>query len=245
MADALVWISGASGGIGSALADVAAGDGARVIDISRHGREGLEHVAADLSDPSSWLVVAEAFARELRGFGGDRVVFVHAAGTIDPIGFAGEVDAEQYNSSAILNSAAPQALGNAFLAAAKDVDARRELIMLTSGAASSVYPGWSAYGAGKAAIDQWVRDVGAEQGRRGGVQVIAVAPGTVDTAMQAQIRATPADDFPQRDKFVGLHERGELADPNEVARTIWTLPGRGLDNGAVVDLRELASSGER
>lgn len=239
-----MWISGASTGIGRALAAAVPWEDARVIDISRTGGAGLEHVEADLSDPASWPVVAQSFAQELRDFSGDVVVFVHAAGTIEPMGYAGEVDGDAYARGIVLNSAAPQALGHAFLSAARDVDARRHIVMLTSGAAKSVYPGWSSYGAGKAAVDQWVRNAGAEQDDRGGVEVIAITPGTVDTDMQERIRETSERDFPRRSKFVELHEQGELEDPDRVARQIWELLDRDLDNGSVVDLRELTSTGE-
>lgn len=240
-----MWISGASSGIGKALADAVPWDDARVIDISRSGAADLEHIEADLSDPGGWTLVAESFERELREFSGQAAVFVHAAGTIEPMGFAGEVDGEAYSRSVVLNSAAPQALGHAFLSAARGVDARRYIVMLTSGAAKSVYPGWSNYGAGKAAVDQWVRTVGAEQDDRGGVQVIAITPGTVDTGMQQRIRETSEQDFPKRSKFVNLHERGELEDPDRVARQIWECFDRDLDNGSVVDLRELAAGSEK
>ncbi|MDQ3356349.1 MAG: SDR family NAD(P)-dependent oxidoreductase [Actinomycetota bacterium] len=244
MSEALVWISGGSGGIGRALAAAVPWDGARVIDISRRGSPDLEHVEADLSDSASWGTVAQSFERELRAFSGDVVVFIHAAGTLEPMGFAGEVDSDSYARNVVLNSAAPQTLGHGFLAAAREVDARRHLVMLTSGAASSVYAGWSSYGAGKAAVDQWVRNVGAEQDERGGVQVISVTPGTVDTGMQAHIRETSEEDFPKREKFVDLHEKDELEDPDRVAREIWGLLDRDLDNGAVVDLRELTTASD-
>jgi NAD(P)-dependent dehydrogenase (short-subunit alcohol dehydrogenase family) len=240
MTTSLIWISGASGGIGRALAGTVPWDGARVIGISRTPAEGVDHVEADLSDPSSWPAVAASFEKELAGFDGERVVFVHAAGTVEPIGFAGEVDTDAYAANVVLNSAAPQVLGHLFLAAARDVQADRHLVMLTSGAAKSVYPGCTAYGAGKAAIDQWVRDAGAEQEVRGGVRVISVAPGTVDTGMQAQLRQTSEDDFPSREKFVDLHEAGKLTDPEEVAGQMWSLLDKPLDNGSVVDLRKLA-----
>jgi NAD(P)-dependent dehydrogenase (short-subunit alcohol dehydrogenase family) len=242
MATSLTWISGASAGIGGALARTVPWEG-RVIGISRRppeGPDGIEHLEADLADPPSWAAVGKSFRRELEGFGGERVVFVHAAGTLDPMGFAGEVDTDAYRANVVLNSAAPQVLGHLFLAAVAGLDIAGYLVMLTSGAARSVYPGWSSYGAAKAATDQWVRDVGAEQRLRGGVQVLAVAPGTVDTDMQARMRATSEDDFPDRAKFVDLHREGKLSDPEDVARRIWTLLGRDLDNGSVVDLRQLA-----
>jgi benzil reductase ((S)-benzoin forming) len=239
MSDTLIWISGASSGIGKALADTAPWDDPRIIDISRRGAPGVEHVEADLSDPTSWPTVAESFRRELDGFSGERVVFVHAAGSVRPIGFAGEVDTEEYTRNVLLNSAAGQVLGHAFLAAAKDLDAQRYLVMLSSGAASLVGAGWSSYGAGKAALDQWVRDVGAEQDQRGGVQVVAVAPGVVATDMQQHIRETEPEDFPKRDKFVELHESGQLSDPDEVAGQMWSLLEKGgFKNGAILDLRE-------
>ncbi|HET9443026.1 MAG TPA: SDR family NAD(P)-dependent oxidoreductase [Acidimicrobiales bacterium] len=238
----LIWISGASSGIGRALAETVPFEGARVIGISRRPAPGLAHVEADLSDPASWPRVGESFRRELDGGAFDRVVLVHAAGTVDPVGFAGEVDDAAYAANVVLNSAAGQVLGHLFLAAARRATGRRHLLMLTSGAATSVYPGWTAYGAGKAALDQWVRDAGAEQDIRGGVQVLSVAPGTVDTGMQEQLRSTSEDDFPQRGKFVELHEEGRLSDPAEAAARIWGLLDRGLPNGSVVDLRQLATA---
>jgi NAD(P)-dependent dehydrogenase (short-subunit alcohol dehydrogenase family) len=240
MTCSLVWISGASGGIGQALAKTVPWDNARVIGINRERPAGaVEHLKADLADPSTWPTVGASFRRELEGFNGQHVAFIHAAGANDPIGFAGEVDSDAYLRNVLVNSAAPQVLGQLFLAAVRSLDAHRYLVMLTSGAAQSVYPGWSSYGAGKAAIDQWVRNVGAEQDQRGGVQVLSVAPGTVDTAFQQQLRDTPGADFPSRQKFLDLYKQGNLSDAQDVAGQIWALTNRDLDNGSVIDLRKL------
>lgn len=236
---ALIFISGASGGIGRALVNSVPWPRARVVGISRtSGANGIEHLEADLSDPHSWARVAARFRDAATGYAGDRVVFIHAAGTVDPIGFAGAVDAQRYSDNVVLNSASPLVLGALFIEAVRDLDARRQLVHLTSGAAKSVYPGWSSYGAAKAGVDQWVRNVGAEQGSTG-VQVLAVAPGTVATDMQAALRATTEQDFPMRQKFVDLHRDGKLADPDEVARRIWRLLDETYDNGSVLDLRQL------
>ena len=234
-----MWISGASSGIGKALAAGVPWPGARVIDISRSGADGLEHVAADLAEPAGWDAASQSFGNELSQHTGDRAVFIHAAGSLDPIGFVADVDSGPYRRNVVLNSAAPQVLGQAFVAAAAGRSGRNQMVVLTSGAAKSVYPGWASYGAAKAAVDQWVRDVGAEQEIRGGVQVVAIAPGTVDTPMQRRIRETTEAAFPQRQKFVDLHESGKLTDPEEVARKIWQLLDGDLDNGSVVDLRDI------
>lgn len=250
MVDTIVWITGASSGIGAALAAEIPFSPARIIDISRSGPatnppEGsvIEHLPADLSDPSTWAGVEAHLGAQLGDFDGQRAVFVHNAGTIDPIGFAGEVDSEAYRRNVVLNSAAPQTLGHAFLKAIADsgFDGEAHLLMLTSGAASTPYEGWSSYSAGKAAVDMWVRAAGAEQARRGTrCRVVAVAPGTVDTAMQTYLRTMDEADFPQVGKFHKRHASGQLTDPADAARGIWSVLDHDLDNGSVVDLRSLA-----
>jgi NAD(P)-dependent dehydrogenase (short-subunit alcohol dehydrogenase family) len=243
MAASLVFVTGASSGIGLALARAVPWRDARVVNVSRRRgapAPGFEHFPADLADPASWPRVAELFGRELKGFAGERVLFAHSAGTLEPIGFAGEVDAAAYTRQVLLNSAAPQVLGDAFLRAARETRARCTLLVISSGAAHSVYQGWSAYGAGKAAVDQWVRTAGAEQASRGGrVRVLAVAPGIVETAMQQQIRAAGARDFPEVARFQQLHEAGELKTPDTAARQLWKLLAGDFENGAVLDLRTL------
>jgi benzil reductase ((S)-benzoin forming) len=236
----LVFVTGASSGIGLALARSVPWAGARVVDISRRGAPGLEHFPADLAEPGAWRAVAALLAREMKGFDGERVVLVHCAGTLEPIGFAGEVDAEAYARQVLLDAAAPQVLGDAFLRAAQHTRSPCTLLMISSGAAHHVYEGWSAYGAGKAALDQWVRTVGAEQARRGGrCRVLAVAPGIIETAMQAQIRATPPADFPEVQRFRSLQREGALRAPEDAARDLWDLVLRGdFANGAVLDLRD-------
>jgi benzil reductase ((S)-benzoin forming) len=236
----LVWVTGASSGLGRALTATVPWPGATVVGVSRRPPEAdVEHVTADLADPAEWSRVGEVIAASLRRREWERIALLHAAGTIDPVGFAAEVDPDRYRANVLLNAAAPLVLGQLFLRAVRDLSARRHLVLLTSGAARTVYPGWSAYGAAKAAVDQWVRDVGAEQRLRGGVQVLAIAPGTVDTPMQAVLRSVDERDFPQRQKFLDLHAAGRLTPPEEAARAIWRLLDRDVESGSVVDLREL------
>lgn len=235
----LVFVTGSSSGIGLALVRSVPFADARVIGISRRAAPGTEHFAADLSDPASWPRVAELFARELEGFAGDGVFLLHSAGSLDPIGFAGEVDAAAYTRQVLLNAAAPQLLFDGFLRAARGTEAPCTILNVGSGAARNVYEGWSAYCAGKAAADHWIRTVGAEQQRRGTrCRLLSVAPGVVATAMQEAIRATPERDFPQLARFRELHEDGDLRDPDQVAKELWALLDRDLENGAVVDLRD-------
>lgn len=239
MTPPLVFVSGGSSGIGRALIEALPWPGARVLNLSRRPAPGSEHVAVDLAGPSGWARAAACFERELAGFSGELAVFVHAAGTLTPICFAGEGDPDVYRQNVLLNSAAPQLLGDAFLRALGRGSARGWLLFIGSGASTGVYEGWSGYGAGKAATDQWVRTVGAEQAARGDrCRIVCVAPGVVATPMQEEIRATPAEHFPQVERFEALHSEGQLRDPAEVARELWAVRERELPNGAVIDLRD-------
>ena len=240
MSDTIAWISGASSGIGAALAATIPFDDAHIVDISRSGgTAGAEHLPNDLADPASWSAVGAHFRARLDTFTGRRALFVHSAGMLEPIGFAGEVDDGAYSTNVVLNAAAPQVLGHLFLRAVDEsgFSGRADIVMLTSGAAKNPYPGWSSYSAGKAAVDAWVTAVGQEREQRGGqVRVVAIGPGVVATPMQAQIRATPVEDFPRRQKFVDLFESGGLASPEDAARAIWSRL-EDLPNGAVTDVR--------
>jgi benzil reductase ((S)-benzoin forming) len=236
---ALVIVTGGSAGIGRAL--LAHAPAGPRVDVSRSGPPdaGTDHVAADLADPAVWADVAAELTARIAAADVDRVTVVLNAGVIDPIGPAGHVDHTAYTRSVLLNGAAPQVLGERLLAALEDHPAdRRELVLISSGAARTAYPGWSAYGAAKAATDHWVRTVAAEQARTARpVRVLAVAPGVVATAMQEVIRDTDEAAFPSVGRFRDLHRDGALADPDEVAVGLW----RRLDDpdvGPVTDLRD-------
>lgn len=239
MSGPLVFVTGGSSGIGRAMIESCPWPEARIWNLSRRPAPGAEHLAVDLATPAGWARAAACFDGELAGYTGTLAVLVQAAGTLTPIRFAGEGDPDAYRANVLLNSAAPQILGDAFLRALTRSVARGWLVVVGSGAARHAYEGWSGYCAGKAAADHWVRTAGAEQARRGDrCRLLCVAPGVVATPMQAEIRATPACDFPEVERFRALDREGALRDPRELARALWALRDRELANGAVIDLRD-------
>jgi benzil reductase ((S)-benzoin forming) len=72
--------------------------------------------------------------------------------------------------------------------------------------------------------------------------VCAVAPGTVDTDMQARIRGCSSDQFAQVDKFLQLKTSGSLTPPERAASALihLLLEGR-FKNGGRYDLRKMSS----
>jgi len=235
----LVIVTGGSAGIGHALLATAPADAHR-ITVSRRPAPDVArgHLEADLADPESWARVGDVIDAVATEREWARITCIQSAGTLEPIGFAGEVDPGRYQTNVLLNAAAPQVLGHRFLGAVSHLRCRRELVMVSSGAARKDYPGWSSYGAAKAALDRWVSTVGAEQRERGGVRVLSLTPGVVATAMQERIRTTDPRDFPRVERFRGLHEEGELEEPEAVARRFWAvLDDDEVPSGTVLDLR--------
>lgn len=236
----LVVITGASSGLGLAIARQVPFQ-ARMVDISRSGpppTSGIEHIRANLSEVDNWSAVAQAIRDIVSAERPERSAFIHAAATLSPMGFAGEVDDEPYAANIVLNSAAGQFLGHVYLSSVAGHGGEHDLVMISSGAATSPYQGWSSYGAGKAALNHWVRHAGAEQKSRGGVRVSAIAPGVIDTAMQTEIREMPEEDFPRVERFRELHDQGKLVSPEEAAQRFWKVLESGLETGSVVDLRD-------
>jgi NAD(P)-dependent dehydrogenase (short-subunit alcohol dehydrogenase family) len=74
------------------------------------------------------------------------------------------------------------------------------LVNVSSGASGHPYQGWAAYCATKAGVDMATEVVALEE-RDHGLSAYSVAPGLVDTDMQAAIRATAEDRFPDVARF--------------------------------------------
>jgi hypothetical protein len=55
--------------------------------------------------------------------------------------------------------------------------------------------------------------------------------------MQAEIRGTNVNHFPDVDRFRQLKEAGDLISPEEAARKMWAAIESRLESGAVIDLR--------
>ena len=117
---------------------------------------------------------------------------------------------------------------------------RVRITTISSGAAVRPIASWSAYCTAKAGLDMWTRCLAAE-GAEMNLSAISVAPGIVDTDMQATIRSSTGEDFPLKQNFVGYHEDGQLAQADEVAKKLMSLITEQTMNesGQRFDVRDL------
>lgn len=100
-------------------------------------------------------------------------------------------------------------------------------MLVSSGAATHSYAAWGVYGASKAVFNHLAETLAAEEPD---VTTVSVRPGTVDTAMQDNIRATHHKQMDPKDaeKFLGLPSNGKLLRPdqpgNVMARLVLDAP---------------------
>lgn len=236
-------VTGHSKGLGAALVAELLARGARVLGVSRTAVApvaGLEQVAADLADPQAVAGLAapgSVLWRFLAVADDGPLLLVNNAGMVEPVGPLGTLAPEMVARAVALNVTAPLILADAFVAATEGA-ADRRILHISSGAARKPYAGWSVYGATKAALDHHARAVAEDA--RPGLRVGSVAPGVVDTDMQAALRALPDGVFVHRHRFVGLKERGELLSPGQsAARLIDHLLSPDYGAAVVADIRDL------
>jgi len=222
-------LTGASRGLGAALAFALAREGTHLVTLARSlhptlGRHAqahgchLEEHTVDLSHPASaQAAAARVFAGMPRN--AQRYVLINNAGTLGPVGLAGYQQAEDIAAALNLNVTAAMVFTGHFLKATEGLAANRRILNISSGAGRNPVAGWGVYCSSKAALDMYTRTVKLEQGRHG-ARIASLAPGVIDTAMQASIRDTDPADFPDISRFTGLHANGQLAEPDAVAARI-------------------------
>ena len=208
-------VTGASRGLGRALAVELARGGARLVLVARESEElhaavteiraagGTAHaVAADLGDKEAIHAIAGAAAALV----GPIDLLVHNASALGPTPLRLLLDTECEDFERVLqvNVLGPFRLSKA-IAGGMALRGRGTIVHISSDAAISAYPRWGAYGVSKAALDHLGRSFAAELGELG-VRTLIVDPGEMDTAMHA-------DAMPDAD-------RATLARPADVARAL-------------------------
>jgi NAD(P)-dependent dehydrogenase (short-subunit alcohol dehydrogenase family) len=204
---AAIIVTGASRGLGAALAEGLARAGARLVLISRE-REALEAVVEKVraQGGEAHSIVADVGAREsasrVAGATGALVgpveVVIHNAGTLGPVPLAPLADTsdEDFEQALATNLVGPFRLTRA-LVGSMALRGRGTVVLVSSDAATTPYPRWGAYGVSKAALEHLGRIWNTELSDTG-IRFLIVDPGEMDTRMhrEAVPEADPATLLP-------------------------------------------------
>ena len=241
-------VTGASKGLGRALALALAGHGYPVLALARPSTEldeiggllasvapGSRSIECDLSNPTSIANAASLISQQTTFLAG----LVHNAGAIAPVKPLDKVDASDWAHSIQVNLVGVQDLTQRIYPLLGG-EHQSSITVISSGASLRPIGSWSAYCVSKAGLDMWSRCV-AEEGRESNISSVSVAPGIVDTGMQTEIRSTPAEDFPSLQSFIDLHANGDLARSEDVAAQLMPLVTTHSmeQSGQRFDVREL------
>jgi NAD(P)-dependent dehydrogenase (short-subunit alcohol dehydrogenase family) len=187
-------VTGASRGLGRALAEALAANGARVGLVAREagplgdvvarirGMGGIAHaIVGDVADKAA----VHRIAGQVQGLVGEVGIAIHNASSLGPVPLRLLLDTECEDLAAVLetNLVGPFRLTK-ILAGAMALRGAGTIVHISSDAAVEPYPRWGAYGVSKAAQDHLSRILAAELAETG-VRVLAIDPGEMDTVMHA------------------------------------------------------------
>jgi short-subunit dehydrogenase len=185
-----VFITGASSGIGAALAFEYARRGATLGLLARR-RDTLERLVAGLPDPARHHIYAvdvqdhAALAAAARAFiaatGGADVVIASAGVSSGTLTEHAE-DLPVFETIVAINLTATVATFAPFIASMKNQGAPCRLVGIASVAGIRGLPGAEAYSASKAAVISYCESLRLEL-KPHGIDVVTIAPGYIDTPM--------------------------------------------------------------
>jgi 3-oxoacyl-[acyl-carrier protein] reductase len=210
-------VTGASGGIGAAIARGLHAQGATVV-LSGTRMDALEHLAGELGARAHACMAdlreaaaADELVSQAEAVAGPLGILVNNAGmTRDRLAL--RMKEEDWQAVMEVDLAAPFRLARA---AIKGMLKRRSgrIIQISSVVGATGNPGQANYAAAKAGLVGMSKSLAQEVGSRG-ITVNVVAPGFVDTKM------TEALDGAQRERLLAAIPMGRMGQPDDVAGAV-------------------------
>ena len=246
----LTILTGASRGLGAAIAEQLLQRGAALLTMSRHPNQALDAKAAgtrasleqwtsDLADGVSAAARLEAWlSRQKNSF--SSVTLINNAALAGKPGPIGASDAAALAAVLRVGLEAPMLLTRAFLRATRDWDVPRKVLHISSGAGRRPLGGIAAYSAVKAGLDHFSRVVALDEAHGpNGAMIVSLAPGVIDTDMQTELRESDPRAFPEQPRFAAMKDQGQLPFASDAATKVLAyLDRRDFGTTPVADVRD-------
>lgn len=229
-----VVISGATGGIGSALVAAFLANGDEVVAIDRVHGDAASNLTWVLADFATLGCDDEAAAdlstRLVAVLNGQCDVLINNAAT-QHVGHFAELPMTAWNDTLAVNLLAPVVLIRSLLPLMET--GKGTVINISSIHAHLTKPGFTAYATSKAALSGLTRALAVELGRN--IRVVAIEPAAISTPMLKEGFAGNPTGYAQLES---MHPSGRIGSPNEVAELALTIcrPGLGFINGVAIGI---------
>lgn len=257
----VAFISGASRGIGEAIALRASELGMRLVLCARSApsipeSDSVIARSLDVRDAESM----EALVSEAEERFGTIDLWINNAGVLEPISLMRDMSLDDFKTHLEVNLTGVFIGSQCYVrhlhrrAAVKGTEPAGAsggdagvLLNMSSAAAWKAFEGWAPYCAAKSGVERLTEVVALEEAALG-LRAHSVAPGVVDTEMQALIRSTSADRFPDVDAFREMKETDSFNSARYVANEFLAIafdPSRRPEEVAVRLESESAPRAER
>lgn len=229
MTTSITVLTGASRGLGQAMAQALLRPGHHLLAIARSPNPTLAALAAERgAGYTAWaldLADAPAAAQRLADWlaaqaPADAALINNAAALSEPAPLRDGSLAE-LSQAARVGLEAPLLLCAAFLRATDGWATDRRILNISSGLGRRAMAGSASYCAVKAGMDHFSRVVALEEaGRPHGARIVSLAPGIIDTDMQVQLRNADRRRFPDGAQFEAFKAEGRLDSPQAAAAKV-------------------------
>lgn len=204
-------VTGASSGIGAAIAEQLSNQGVRVFGAQRTS-SNYEDILSDLSDPKA----PEEIISVIKKVTGRLDILINNAGIMTE-GTVEETTLKNWNRHLSINLTAPFLLIREAMPLLREF--RGSIVNLGSVEGIGNNPRHPAYGASKSGLHGLTRAVAVDHGKDG-VRCNAVAPGWIDTPLNENFVKGMDDPIGFREKLSDIHPIGRSGQPSEVAELI-------------------------
>jgi NAD(P)-dependent dehydrogenase (short-subunit alcohol dehydrogenase family) len=251
MSKHLYILSGASRGMGLAMAQQLLAPQHDLICISRRANADLAtQAAAQGAMLEQWPLDLEQAADAAQQLGQwlmaksgqdyASATLINNAGVLPQVGPLRRGDSADLARALRVDLEAPMLLTAIFLGATQAWQNERRVLNISSGLGRRAMASQAAYCAAKAGMDHFTRCLALEEALvPHGAKVCSLAPGVIDTDMQAQLRQAPGQYFPDQASFVYLKTQNQLTTPEQAAtRVLAYLARPDFGCNPVADVRD-------